>query len=391
MGSTSNTPFADRDRRFPVGAGVTVANLEADPHPTLRQLRAAEPVSWIPCLDAWLVTSRDLVLQAMRDAETFTVDDPRFSTAQVVGPSMLSTDGREHDRHREPFAAPFRLGPVRERFTEIIAEEVASRIAAMQRAGAADLRTEFTGPVAVRVVIEALGLGQTEPAVALGWYDAIVESVSQITAEGRPTARGEEAFAQLREAMGPRLDSRIAGDLSHAEAVSNAAVLMFGGIETTDAMIALAVLHLLSTPHAQALVRAGTATIANAVEESLRLEPAASVIDRFATRDVELGGAAIARGDLVRLSLAGANRDPAFFPDPDRFDVTRENARHQVAFAHGPHVCLGMHLARLETQIAVAALLDRMPGLRLDPDRPAVVSGLVFRKPVTLRVVWDAA
>src|SRR3954469_2135542 len=165
-----------RESRFPLGATVTVEELTADPHPVLRRLRRTEPVSWIPSLDAWLVTSRDLVLQAMRDAETFTVDDPRFSTAQVVGPSMLSTDGREHDRHREPFAAPFRLGPVRERFTEIIAEEVASRIAAMQRAGAADLRTEFTGPVAVRVVIEALGLGQTEPAVALGWYDAIVES-----------------------------------------------------------------------------------------------------------------------------------------------------------------------------------------------------------------------
>ena len=89
------------------------------------------------------------------------------------------------------------------------------------------------------------------------------------------------------------------------------------------------------------------------------------MIDRYATRDVELGGVPIAAGDLVRLSLSAANRDPAFFTDPDRFDVLRDNARHHVAFAHGPHVCLGMHLSRLETHVALAALLDRLPGLRL--------------------------
>jgi cytochrome P450 len=179
------------------------------------------------------------------------------------------------------------------------------------------------------------------------------------------------------------------GDLTREEAVSNAAILMFGGIETTDAMIALAVLHLLDTPEAVDLVRAGRATIANAVEESLRLEPAASVIDRYATRDVELGGVPIAAGDLVRLSLSAANRDPAFFTDPDRFDVLRDNARHHVAFAHGPHVCLGMHLARLETHVALAALLDRLPGLRLDTAFTAETRGLVFRKPSAVHVLWD--
>jgi cytochrome P450 len=168
-------------------------------------------------------------------------------------------------------------------------------------------------------------------------------------------------------------------------------VLMFGGIETSDGMIALALTHLLSTAGAIDQLRDGTATVANAVEESLRLEPAASVIDRFTTADALLGEVTIPRGDLVRLSLAAANRDPAFFPDPDRFDVTRDNARHQLAFAQGPHVCLGMHLARLETQIAVTALVDRLSGLRLASGRTPDVRGLVFRKPVELHVRWDAA
>ena len=112
------------------------------------------------------------------------------------------------------------------------------------------------------------------------------------------------------------------------------------------------------------------------------------MIDRYATRDVELGGAEIRERELVRLSLAGANRDPDVFPDPDRFDVRRRNTRLQIAFAHGPHVCLGMHLARLEAQTAVRRTLERLPDLRLDPSRPIEVRGLLFRKPPALHVVW---
>jgi len=388
-----------RTAAFPVGAGITLEQLETDPHPALRRLREAEPVSWVPACDAWYVTSRALVLEAMRDAEAFTVDDARFSTGQVVGPSMLSTDGDAHRRHREPFAAAFRLGEVRERFQSLVESEVAGLIDAVEEDGRSELRSSFTGPLAVRVVMEALGIAETSPAVALGWYEAIVRSVSDITAGLPPSDDGRAAFAALNACVRDSLDrdpgSLMAasvtgsGDLTREEAVSNAAILMFGGIETTDAMIALAVLHLLGTPEAVDLVRAGRATIANAVEESLRLEPAASVIDRYATRDVELGGVPIAAGDLVRLSLSAANRDPAFFTDPDRFDVLRDNARHHVAFAHGPHVCLGMHLARLETHVALAALLDRLPGLRLCPAFTAETRGLVFRKPVALHVLWD--
>jgi cytochrome P450 len=179
-----------------------------------------------------------------------------------------------------------------------------------------------------------------------------------------------------------------AGGLTRAEVTSNAAVLMFGGIETTEGMIANAILHLLAHPDQRALVEGDRRLLPNAVEESLRLEPAAAVIDRYATGDVTLGDASIDHGELVTISIAGANRDPNFFPDPDRFDIRRENARHQIAFAHGPHVCIGMHLARLEAHTAIARLLERLPRLRLDPAHPSAPRGLVFRKPPTLNVVW---
>ena len=102
-------------------------------------------------------------------------------------------------------------------------------------------------------------------------------------------------------------------------------------------------------------------------------------------------GAAISSGDLVSVSVAGAGRDPAVFTDPDRFDVRRDNARQNLAFARGPHFCLGVHLARLEAHAALTAALSQLPGLRLDPDRPAAPRGLVFRKPPSLPVRWDAA
>ena len=111
------------------------------------------------------------------------------------------------------------------------------------------------------------------------------------------------------------------------------------------------------------------------------------MIDRYATAEVSLGGAPIARGDLVRLSLAGANRDPAVFEAPDAFELDRANRRH-VAFAQGPHVCVGVHLARLEARAALGALLERLPELRLDPAGTAEVRGLVFRKPPRLDALW---
>ncbi|MER6288685.1 cytochrome P450 [Streptomyces sviceus] len=381
---------------FPLGAATTSAELAGDPHPRLAELRAHEPVSWLPALNGWLVTRRDLALDVMRDAETFTVDDPRFSTARIVGPSMLSLDGDEHTRHREPFTAPFRPRAVRDGFAGFIERETDRLVTGLEAAGAAELRRAFAGPLAVAVVTEALGLVDAGTDTVLAWYDAIVRSVSDIT-EGRAAGpAGPEAYAQLRRAVEATVaqgaDSSLltaaAGRLALPEVASNAAVLMFGGIETTEAMITNALLHLLRHPDQLALVQADFALLDNAIEESLRLEPGAAVVDRYATRDLTLGSAAIRRGDLVTVSLTGANRDPAVFPDPDRFDVRRPNARLQLAFAHGPHYCLAAHLARLETRIALRHLLDRLPALRLDPDHPAAPHGLVFRKPPTLHVLW---
>lgn len=380
---------------FPAGAATTVAELSGDPHPALARMRADEPVSWIPDLDCWLVTRHDLALSVMRDPAIYTVDDPRFSTARVIGVSMLSLDGALHTRHREPFARPFRPAETRERFTAFVEAEVDRLVTGLRPRGSAELRGDFAGPLAVAVVAEALGLPDADAATIRSWYDSFVAAISEITA-GRP-GDAAEAYDSLRSAVEAAIAGRressllvaAAGqeeNLPPAEVVANAAVLMFGGIDTTEGMIANAVLHLLSHPDQLDLVRSDPALLPGAIEESLRFEPSAAVVDRYATRDVTLGAAAIRAGDLVRVSITGANRDPAVFADPDRFDVRRPDSARHLAFAHGPHFCFGAHLARLEARTALEALLGRLPDLRLAV--PAAARGLVFRKPPELHVRW---
>jgi cytochrome P450 len=367
--------------------------LEQDPHAALARIR---PVAWVEALGGWVVAGRELAMQVMRDPATFTVDDPRFSTAQVVGPSMLSLDDSAHAQHREPFEHPFGLAQTRARFNAFVEAETDRLVSALD-GGSADIRRTVAGPLSVAVVAYSLGLPSTEAARVLKWYGAISASVSGISA-GRPvTAEGAAAFAKLHAhvASGINQGDSLIREASRAglgtdEVVANAAVLMFGGIETTEGMITNALLHLLTNRDQLDLVLADLDLLPNAIEESLRLEPAAAVVDRYATRDVSLAGAEISRGDLVTVSLAGANRDPAVFPDPDRYDVRRSNARRHLAFASGPHICLGMHLARLEAVTALTALLTRLPDLRLDPAGSHPPRGLVFRKPSALHVLWTS-
>ncbi|HEY0805511.1 MAG TPA: cytochrome P450, partial [Pseudonocardiaceae bacterium] len=306
---------------FPIGAQAGLAELTTDPHPLLARLRRSEPVSWLPVLGGWLVTSYAAADRVMRDPVTFTVDDPRFSTARVVGTSMLSTDGVEHARHRGPFTRVFRPADVHARFAATVHTRVRDLVDVLAPAGAADVRGQVAGPLAVGVVADLLGLDVAADTV-LAWYAAISDAVSGVSAGREVTVAATAAFEALAERVhaaiaGRSLLADVVGDgLAAEDVVANAAVLMFGGIDTTEGMITNAVLHLLSHPDQVNLDAVG-----DAVEESIRFEPAAAVVDRYATRDVAVAGASIRRGDLVTVSITGANRDPDVFPEPDRFDV----------------------------------------------------------------------
>ena len=385
---------------MPPQCEVSLAELAADPHPLLARLRERAPVCWVSALGGWLVTGYSAAVEVLGDPAAFTVDDPRFTTARVTGPSMLSVDGTGHARTNGARCRAYRPAELTERFAGFTRAEAARLSEAIRPAGQAELRTAVAGPLAAAVMAEALGLGSVgvPPATVLSWYRDIVAAVAALPAATPGPPVRVDSFAalaaSLREAIVAGRTPLLAGaagsgQLTADEVISNAAVQLFGGIETTEGMICNAVLHLLGDPGQRDLVRADPALLAAAVEESLRLEPAAAEVDRYATRDVSIGGARIGKGDPVTVSLSGANRDPSVFAEPDRFHIRRPNSARHLAFARGPHFCLGAHLARMETTAAVAALLDLLPELRLDPGRPSAPRGLVFRKPPTLHVRWD--
>ena len=279
----------------------------------------------------------------------------------------------------------------------VVTREVDLLLAGLAPGGGAELRRRFAGPLAAAVLADAVGLAPDRGPRLIELYDRIVGAVTAISAGDELPADARDAFASLdvmlRETLaggdcGTVLEAAAGSGLTAAELVANAAVLLFGGIETTEGMIANAVLALLEQPEAVAQVRDAPELADAALEESLRHEPAAAAVDRYASADVTLEDATIRAGELVRVSLSAANRDPAVFHRPNSYDLARLNARRHLAFAAGPHVCLGVHLARLEARVALRGIIERFPRLRLDPERPSAVSGLVFRKPVSLNVLW---
>ena len=374
---------------------ASIEDLTVDPHPHLATARAAGPVVRVPALDAWLVTDRATAVTVMRDAERFTVDDPRFSTSQVIGASMLSTDGDEHRRHRAPFTEWFSSGTDLDSLTNWMRADADGLIAAIAADDRAELRSTLAAPLAADTLAHLLGLDPPGAAILLDWYRQIVDAVQAITAGDGAGPASAQAYAALRQAVLDAADAGRASALLDARAVlddddlaANAAVILFGGIETSEGATANAVWHLLTHPTIHADLVADRSLIPAFVEESLRLEPAAANVDRYATTDTVLGPAAIRAGDYVIVSLAGANRDPSVFPAPDTIRLDRTNPRQHTTFALGPHACLGIHIARAQTIVAIEALLDGLPALELDAAASQAPHGLVFRKPPAVVATW---
>ena len=387
-----------RAEQFPVGVSITVAELTDSPYDALARLRANEPVSWLPALGAWFVTRRDLAIEAMVDAERFTVDDDRFTTAKVLGTSMLSLDGPEHARHRKAFTAPFRPKFVREELEARIHQN-ANALVEATLADSRELRTGVAGPLAVQTILDVLGLHDVDSTEVLSWYGAFSEAIVALTVGGEVPPDVHETLGRLYTYVGDAMGSDDAGLITQLVADSvlrpdeipaAVAVVMFGAIETSEGMTANAFWHLLTNPEQLDRLRSDRSLLPKVVDESLRLEPAAAWIDRYTTTQVELGGVTIPAGELVTINLLAANRDPEVFDRPDEFDIDRPNLAQHVTFVQGPHACLGLHVARAETAAAITAALDWEEAsgseLRLVADESQPPHGLIFRKPQRVTV-----
>ena len=391
--------------RFPLGASLRLADLERhDNAPLLHRLREREPVSWFAEQGVWLVTSRALFDEVMMDPERFVVDVPGNPQGIVLGRMMLAVDEPDHTRHRAPFAEPFKFSQVRARFSELVESRAAELLRGFERDRACELAAAFASPFAVSIASDILGLGLEHVEEVHAIYGAFAEGMVGYL-DAAALGRAREASARLHEFVMPaierlrtRPDDSVLAAVLHAhegsfaddgELFSNLRVILFGAIETVESMILNTTWALCRHPAERERLEGDPSLWPAAVQEGLRWVPPVGYTDRWATCDTELGGVAIARGDYVVPVIAAANRDPAAFPDPDRFDIGRGDNRQNLSFGKGIHMCLGVNLARMQGAEALRALFTRLRGLALDPEDAVEPVGFNFRRPPRLRVVWE--
>ena len=369
----------------------------ADPYGAFRRLREHQPVVWSDRHRAWLLTSYDEVISASRDermsSDRLTPLEGRSSerrrevlarTFEVLRGWMVFHDEPDHTRLREPVKRAFTprtvagLREAVERVTTELLDDVAE-------AGTCDFKAAVAFPLPAIVIAELLGVPPADRQRFRTWsakLAAIVFGASDDPDQDRAAAEGSAEFADYfgkliaereREPADDLISALVAsrdrGDgLTSEELVGACTLLLFAGHETTANLIANGVLSLLRSPDELARLRADRTLLPNAVEELLRFEPPQKVMVRNVRETHERSGQVLQRGDAAFLAVAGANRDPAEFPDPDRLDLARPTARNHLTFGFGAHFCLGAALARLEGQVALGALLERFDRIELAVD-----------------------
>ena len=405
MDNSTSTNRSDigRTRRFPLGARVTIEVLAGDPYPLFHELRAAEPVTWVPEVAMWMLTRRDDIVDVLADWRRFTTDAPASNIRDIFGSHMLTTDGEPQIRYKRRFIGPFRRGNLERNLLGTVRAVLDELMGELRdgRRRAADLRARLARPLSVRSICRVLGLPERDAVRLLAWYDDFAAALENFTGDPEVRRRGKVSAREFGEYLTPFLQgarpvpegSTIAAlcadaePLAEAEMVGNLLIILFGGIETTESAIATTIWAALTHRSAARLAAHDPERLDDVFEESLRWDAAVQSCTRFTTEPVEIRGVRIPANETVQCMLGAANRDPAHFEDPDRFDPDRPNARDHLSFGAGRHFCLGATLARIEAREALARVF-RLPGLRLDPERPSRPHGHEFRAPPEVRVVW---
>jgi cytochrome P450 len=320
--------------------------------------------------------------------------------SQVMGPVMgrtlLELEGADHRASRALVSPSFRAALLDRWRTEPVELVVNELIDIIAPRGRAELARDFTFAFPVQVIARIMGLPREDyprfQRLSIELLNVVYDWDCGIAASMTLKAYFSEILAERRRHPQDDLitmlsQSEIDGTrLTDDEIFAFLLLILPAGVETTYRASGNLLVALLTDPDQLDALQADRTMLHGAFEEALRWEPPITTVVRLATRDCELGGVAIPAGTHVSVSVAAANRDPARYPDPDRFDPTRKNIAH-LTFGGGPHLCLGMHLARMEAAVAINALLDRLPDLRLDPSTPPPhVTGMAFRSPATLPV-----
>jgi cytochrome P450 len=346
--------------------------------------------------------SADAVTHVLRDNESFSSSVYSAVIGAVMGRSILEMDEPDHHAYRSLVQQAFTRKAMERWERDIVAPVVHERIDAFAARGSADLVRELTFPFPVTVIAGMLGLPDADLPQFHRWAVELINVTADMNVALAASAKLRDYFAGIlaERRVRPRDDVisvLAAAELTHDgvtqrltddEIFAFLRLLLPAGAETTYRSSSNLLFGLLTHPEQLAALRADRSLMPAAIEEGLRWEPPLTGIMRITLHDTEVCGVPVAAGTLVNIGIGAANRDPARFVNPDAFDIHRPPSPH-LAFASGPHMCLGMHLARMETTVALNALLDRLPDLRLDPSADDVhITGLVFRAPRSLPVLF---
>lgn len=388
---------------------LTSSDFFRDPYSIYHQLREQAPVYWSESWSAWMITRYDDVMFVLKQSDLFSsagrvrylLDDlPEEARRQVsalerhydIG--LAHTDPPDHTRLRGLLTKVFTPRMVenwRSRIEIVVAELIAD---AKQRSHF-DIIHDIAYPLPATIIAEMIGAPNSDIGLFRDWAVAInrlFEKGGRISEEAAVNAQKSlyemrDYITKLSEEKRRNPADDILGKLVSAEndqltvdeLVSTCVTFFVAGHETTTNLIGNGMLALLMHEDQMALLRANPDLVPAAVEEMLRYDPSVPRSWRIAMKDVELGGQTINQGALVFPIIASANRDPEYFPQPDKFDVQRDMTNRHVAFGYGIHFCLGAPLARLEGTIAINAMLNEFPGLRLATDQ------LTWRHDVAIR------
>ncbi len=385
-----------------------------DPYPRLHELRRQSPVHSGP-VDVGegaqpsdpnrpppvTVLGFDEVVQVLRDNETYSSSVYEGVMGLVMGRTILQMDEPEHRVARAMVSSSFR-SKVLERWEEgLVARVVNELVDTFRDRGQADLVREVTFNFPAQVIARILGLPRSDYAMFQRW-------AIELTSVAANWDRGVAASVALRDYFAGVMEVRrsVPGDdliselvrvevdgtkLTDEEIYSFLRLLLPAGVETTYRATGNLLLALLNDPVQFGALYADRSLFPQAFEETLRWEPPVTVILRRATKDTELAGVRVEAGADVALLLGAANRDDRKYENPDVYDMFRQVRQH-VGFGFGVHVCLGMHLARMESRVAINTLFDRLGPFTLDPGaEPPHIEGLAFRSPLSLPVVFPAA
>jgi cytochrome P450 len=390
-----------------------------DPYPVYHRMRRHDPVYWSEALGHWVLTRYDDVLAATRSPALSSARTEVFVQAQLRGcdPAlaadytriskgmMIMKDGPAHHRLRVLGNHAFTASAL-QRWQSVIERVVDDLLDAALPCGRMDLIADLAAPLPAIVIAELFGIPPADRETFHQWSMAGARFFGGAVGDAEEAARAaneaalnhERYFHDLLEQrrrqpgddlMSLLLKGQAEGRLTAEEVSAQCTLLLSAGHITTMDQLGNTVLALLRHPEQWGRVRDDPTLVRPAVEEGLRYDGTAQLLQRIAREDLAVRGQTIRQGDLVYLSLGAANRDPEVFAQPDRFFVGREDNRH-LAFGAGPHLCLGMTLARRELEVSLGRLVRRMPRLRFDEEPPRRRSdSMVLRGLESLPVRFD--